>query len=272
VQWQERLVVLTEADRCENPIFLIGLHRSGSTLLRLYIDSHSRIACPPESFFFGPLKGFYESKATRDGMSALGYDLDTVRRRTAEFAGSFLEPHRISREKARWAEKTPSYGFYLDFMHELWPDAQYVMIYRHPFDIMASLLRLGWDFMKYDQDPFLNVAKYCRAHLDAQLAFTDEHPGKTVDVRYEDLTREPEPVLRQMFEFLHEPWEEQVLRYYEQPHDMGIGDPRAQQSKGVQASKRNWDTWTDSQIAAATEVLNPVMQRLAYPTSATVDY
>jgi hypothetical protein len=53
----------------------------------------------------------------------------------------YFETYRQSKGKRRWADKTPHYVMCLDFVEELYgPSCQYLMIYRHPFDVAESLL------------------------------------------------------------------------------------------------------------------------------------
>ena len=103
----KRIVVASETrPRTEKPIFIIGVHRSGTTLVRLILDSHSRIACPPESFFLLSLQLFFGNEKTMEGLKAMGFPREQVVDRLREFTSHFFEGYVASRGKSRWADKT----------------------------------------------------------------------------------------------------------------------------------------------------------------------
>src|SRR5689334_19471746 len=111
----------TDAPRSRNaPIFIVGCQRSGTTLLRLMLDSHSAIACGPETRFlraFEPITGDEWDRISRFGQPR-EYWLEKI----ADFFGSFQEEYARSRGKRRWADKSPLYALHLDFILELFPD------------------------------------------------------------------------------------------------------------------------------------------------------
>ena len=109
--------------------------------------------------------------------------------------------------KRRWGEKTPLHTWHLDDMAGLFPDAQFVGVVRHPFGSIASnmsrfsskLARAAWQWAQSSKE------------LAAQAA---RRPDRFVIVRYEDLVRRPEPVLRELLDWLGEPWSPLVLEHH----------------------------------------------------------
>lgn len=262
---RSQLIVMDPSQGCANPVFIIGQHRSGTTLLRQIIDSHSHIACPPETYFIEYLAQATQHRNYFIGLEQMGFSRDEAMKALARHISAYFDAYRISKNKPRWADKTPSYLTCLPFIEELFgPGSQYVMIYRHPLDTLNSLMSKGWRLANEHDDPFINSAIYIRKGLEAQLAFQNQHPGRCFEIRYEDLTTNPEPILRRMFDFLGESWEDQVLRFNEQKHDIGVGDAEAQMLRGFSPSINNWQSWPCELIDKATVELGPVIRSLGY--------
>jgi hypothetical protein len=242
-------VIVTPSERpaTEAPIFVIGVHRSGTTLLRLILDSHPRIACPPESFFLLPLRGLLDDAKALEGLAAMGFPREAVARRLGEFAGWFFEVYAASHGKPRWADKTPSYVRCLDFIEAAFgPRARYVLIYRHGLDSAASIARIP---SIHDADPhteacggdrFAGAARYWAEQTRAMRAFAAAHPERCFELRYEALATDPEPQIRRLLEFLGEPWDPRVLAFHELPHDHGMEDRKASRARGFDPSIGGW--------------------------------
>jgi hypothetical protein len=238
-----RVIVTPDSrPRGEAPFFLVGVHRSGTTLLRLIVDSHSRIACPPESFFLLPLAHVLEDAKAVEGFKAMGFAEDDVVGRLRDYASYFFEMYAGVHGKQRWADKTPSYIDCLDFIERLYgPECRYVLVFRHGLDAACSIAgvsprELGPHVAVCGGDLYAGAAHYWAAQCAKMLAFQRRHPERCLEVRYEALAQDPEPVLRRLFEFVGEAFEPEVLRFHEKPHDRWIGleDRKASQSRGFE--------------------------------------
>src|SRR3972149_1003052 len=110
------------------PIFVIGSPRSGTTLVRLILDSHPRISCGEETHFLRDL----ESIVGRHWplISTYGFDQEWWLRRIAGLYEGFQAAVLARSGKARWAEKGPTYTLHLDFIERLFPDPVYVHLVR----------------------------------------------------------------------------------------------------------------------------------------------
>jgi hypothetical protein len=209
----------------ERPIFIIGCARSGTTLVRLILDSHPRISAGAETKFLPELGAMVE-RARIEGKFDVSraYVLELMR----GFYGRLQGDYMIRRGKRRWAEKTPGYTMHLPLIEELYPTAQYVHVIRDGRDVVAShrdrwgyRTALGTGLRKWPA--YITVARRFARGLP---------PDRYHEMRYEDLVREPEQTARELFAFLGEPWDPQVLAYDLSAHsDMD-------QVAGLQAERR----------------------------------
>jgi hypothetical protein len=197
----------------DRPIFLVGCQRSGTTLLRLVLDSHSRISCGPETRFLPDLRRIVDRDWPR--LARFGFPREDWLRRIADFFGGVHADYARGRGKERWADKTPLYALSLDFVTEVFPDAQIVHLIRDGRDVVVShRKRFGyWSAVKC----VVKWPRYIRTARGAGRALPE---GRYLEVRYEDAVREPEKTLRTLFDFLGEDWEEGVLEYADRPHDV----------------------------------------------------
>jgi hypothetical protein len=195
------------------PIFLVGCQRSGTTMLRLVLDSHSRLSCGPETRFLPDLRRLVDRDWER--LSRFGFPREDWLRRIAEFFGGIHADYAASRGKVRWADKTPLYALSLDFVTEVFPDAQIVHLIRDGRDVVVShRKRFGyWSAVKC-------VVKWPRYIHTARRFGAALPPDRYYELRYEDVVADPEKALRALFEFLGEPWEDGVLDYATKPHDV----------------------------------------------------
>ncbi len=268
-----RVIAAPERVRsAEPPIFVVGVHRSGTTLLRLILDSHSRIACPPESFFVAPLSSLLEDPKAMEGLEAMGFDETHVLGKLRETASYFFETYAATHGKARWADKTPSYVNCLDTLERLYgPECRYLLLFRHGLDAACSIAEMpNRDLEPYVEacqgDRYAAAARYWSAQCEKMLAFKARHPERCLELRYEELTSEPEARVPEIFEFLGEAWEPAVLRFHEQSHDtwMGLQDEKAARSKGFEPNTERWRTQPADVVARMLHEAKPMVERLGY--------
>jgi len=193
------------------PVFVICTLRSGSTLLRVLLDSHSQIRSPHELHLRYVSVNFDQKWAERS-MKELGLD-----ERRAEYLlwDRLLHRELTASRKSIIADKTPNNVFIVDRLREAWPDARFIFLLRHPGAIARSR-------QKYKGD---GADELIIKYVEALEAARQTYDGHTV--RYEDLTAHPERELRKICDFLGVPFEPGMIDYGAQDHGRyksGLGD------------------------------------------------
>jgi hypothetical protein len=197
------------------PTFVLSTVRSGSTLVRVILDSHSQICAPHELHLRDIRVEIKEGHPTK-ALGELGLD---ERRLQYLLWDRILHRELAGSGKTHLVNKTPSDVHIVDRIAECWPDARFMFLLRHPLAIARSRA----DARKRDT-PERNlevVLRYATALEKARGAYD----GLTV--RYEDLTHDPTGVTQELCTFLGVPWEEGMLSYGEQDHGKfraGLGD------------------------------------------------
>jgi sulfotransferase family protein len=206
----------------KDPVFIFSAPRSGSTLLRAILGSHSGFYAPPE-LPLAQLEVRADTqwiKASMDGLQLTVDDLehmlwDRVLAESLQRSG-----------KPRLVVKTPSNVLIWDRIAACWPDAKFVYLLRHPAAVVASLhasFNPEWHPGK-DGSVDESVAKVVR-YMTALEQAREAREGCTV--RYEELTTAPDTVVRGLCEFLGVPFEPTMLDYGRFDHDgftAGLGD------------------------------------------------
>ncbi len=195
------------------PIFIVGCQRSGTTLVRLMLDSHGNISCGPETRFLADL-----AKVTTDNWQRLahyGYPKQYWHQSMAQFFDGIQSEYAAGRGKTRWADKTPRYALSLDFIDELFPTCRVVHVVRDGRDVVASHRhRFGYVAAVKAAEKWPRYIKAAR-ETGARLS-----PERYHELRYERLVEDPEATMRALLEFLGEPWDDAVLHHEDFPHDV----------------------------------------------------
>jgi hypothetical protein len=201
----------------ERPTFILCTLRSGSTLLRVLLNSHSQIHAPHE-LHLRYVDVSFERKWAERSMKELGLD----ERALEHLLWDRILHREVSASGKRLVvDKTPNNVFVADRLKEAWPDARFVFLLRHPASIFRSRQAYKADDEDVQEDNIALIKRYCEA-LDRAR---EKHEGHTV--RYEELTADPAKATQGLCAFLDVPWEPQMLEYGEQDHGrfkVGLGD------------------------------------------------
>jgi Sulfotransferase family len=254
------------------PIFIIGCQRSGTSLLRRIMDSHSRIACPPESKFILPLIQILRDRQAMRGLDSLGYPRAEVAGSLAAFISGFFEQYASAQGKSRWADKTPNYVNCLDELWELFgPDARFVLIIRHGMDTAYSLADPGRSYRALARfvdlaggDVPLAAGTFWKDQNEKIEAFRTAHPEACIRIRYEDLTRNPSDTLQPIFGFVGEPWEPEVIDFNRHPHHAGIEDPETRRRHVITPNSGRHTEWPEAVQRKVRAACEPMLAALGY--------
>lgn len=216
------------------PFFIVGADRSGTTLLRLYLNAHSRLAVPSESWFlidllaaFGPralLRGADLDRAVsivtqhqrfRDGWHVDGPALRALLAAAepltlAGFCDRLYRLETGSADDVAWGDKTPEYVEHLGDLGHCFPDGRFIHLIRDGRDVYLSLARRRWSDRGYTPHELGRYWSRCvRAAADARSRL---EPGRFLQVRYEDLVLDTVPTLQRITAFLGVAFEPRMLR------------------------------------------------------------
>jgi hypothetical protein len=261
------------------PVFLVGCHRSGTTLMRYLLDSHPNLACPPESKFVAGLEAFLGYPQVLTGLAQLGVSGDQVLDALGRLARSFLDSYAEQQGKQRWIDKTPNYYRLLPLIDRLFgSETRYLFITRHPFDTIDSLERFPFFMMDEPEDPDVASAlkRYGRTRegwgqywcevYEAIATFGSAHANRCLMFKYEELVCAPDAVVSRALRFIgEEPTPDLVAAAFRRSHTWGYGDWKVRESLGVhQTSIGKWHAWADAELDALWAITAPVAKRLGY--------
>src|SRR5438874_698345 len=236
-------------DRC--PAFVLGAPRSGTTLVRWILDTHSRIHCPGETRFLLALRDFYESPHTVPNLIALGISEARLIAHLRTLVLAIMGELTAKAGKSRWAEKTPYYSILPNFIHTLFDgDCKFIIVVRHALDVALSMLdaldEKMWSpglRMVHETDlqlgltdiPLLRAARIWSSYCEHLNAFRHLYPDCCFVVHYEKLVAHPERVASQVFEFIGEKLEPGLLEsVFRTDHGAGLGDPKIKGKRSIE--------------------------------------
>lgn len=216
--------IMQQSDR---PIFVVGCPRSGTTLFRVMLHAHPRIALPPENQYVMPayhrrarFKNLSEQKNRQrladwitqrpdGGFHYLQLDGEKVAREIVDGAttlgtalGIPFRAYAQKFDKERWGDKRPAYYGFMDELDHMFPDAQFIHVVRDGRAAVASF-KAKMAVPRSD-DGIRGIATWIRAVDAARASGAKLGPQRYFEVRYEDFIADAEREMRAVCAFLGE--------------------------------------------------------------------
>jgi protein-tyrosine sulfotransferase len=271
--------------RREWPVFIIGCHRSGTTLARYILDALPDVSCPPESKFIAGLEAFVNYPQALHGLGSLGVTTDDIFDELRAFVVRVFDRYAQQRQKRRWIDKTPNYYRLLPFIDRIFNGrVLYLCMVRHPLDTVESLRAAEAFNIERPEDPDIaqavrqyGTSRAAWAHywltVNARLSvFVQNQRDRCHIFRYEDLVLRPEDVVPNLLRFIECDIPDDILRRaFTESHTAGYGDWKIRHAQGVYRTQLDkWRRWPDQEVGSLWEIVGQLAIELGYdkPTDA----
>jgi tetratricopeptide (TPR) repeat protein len=200
-----------------DPIFIVGLPRSGSTLLEQILASHSQVEGTRE---LPDIPGFSLELGASDRPGPPAYPASIARLDRAQlraFADRYLEQTRAHRVlgRPRFIDKMPSNFLHVGLIHLLLPNAKIIDSRRAPLACCFANFKQHFQSGAWFTYDLSDLGRYYRGYVRLMNHFDSVLPGRVHRVQYEDLVADLEGEVRRLLAYCGLPFEEQCLRFYE---------------------------------------------------------
>ncbi len=200
----------------EQPVFIVGMPRSGTTLVERMLSGHSHLVSLGEFTEFPRLYGIrLQEQFSRDTSrtpSEASLDIDF-----AELGQAYCRAAReLAGEAPVFVDKLPYNFLYSGYILAALPNARIIHLTRHPLDTCYAVYKtlfFGAYSFSYDLDELADYYISYHRHIAHWRAVL---PGGLLDVSYEALVHEPEAQLRRIIDWCGLPWEASVLDFHRQ--------------------------------------------------------
>jgi tetratricopeptide (TPR) repeat protein len=244
-------------DPSHEPIFIIGMPRSGTTLVERIVSSH------PDVYSAGELQNFGAVLKRLSGSTTFPMiDLDTIARTGnldwVKLGSDYLASTRpATSQRPRFIDKLPHNFLYAGHIAHALPNARIICLRRDPIDTCLSNFRqlfsqlsplYGYSFDLLDTGRYFALFDRLMAHWRRVL------PGRILEVEYESLVDAQEEHTRRLLDFCGLPWDERCLQF--EKNDAPVNTASAVQVRApmYRTAIRRWKKYED-QLSPLFEVL-----------------
>ncbi len=244
-----------------DPIFIVGLPRSGSTLIEQILASHTDVdgthELPDLPRVLRTINQWQiQGKGYPDALKML--DQEQVR----ELGEQYLEStQRYRQGAARFTDKMPNNFAMVGLLALILPNAKIVNARRHPLDsCMGSYKQLFYRGQSFTYD-LVELGEY---YLEYQRLMDHWHallPGRILDVHYENMVADQENETRRLIEYCDLPWQERCLRFYETDRAVNTASSEQVRQPIYSKSINSWRRF-ETELAPLIEVLEPLLLKL----------
>ena len=246
------------------PVFIVGLPRSGSTLIEQILSSHSMVDGTHELRELGmtvksdPRLGGFNPRYPKSLA-----DIDPERLR--HLGGEYLRRTRRYRgERPFFTDKNPNNFVHVGLLHLILPNAKIIDAKRHPLDsCLGSYKQLFAQGQPFSYD-LVELGEY---YLEYQRLMDHWHevlPGKVLEVRYEEVVADLEGQVRRILDHCGLPWEDGCLRFHETERAVKSASSEQVRQPIYSTSVNTWRHY-ERHLGPLIEVLEPLLRELPDP-------
>ncbi|MCH9695409.1 MAG: sulfotransferase [Gammaproteobacteria bacterium] len=249
-------------DDSNAPILIVGLPRSGSTLIEQILASHPQVEGTHELPDLGRVARMIGTQ--RDDQKSYPSVISHLDdHEFAELGRDYLQRTTKYRLEGlpRFTDKLPNNFVHVGFLHLILPNAKIINARRHPLDSclgsFKQLFARGQPFT-YDQfelGEFYMQYQQLMDHWHAVL------PGKVLDVQYENVVDDLETEVRRILEYCDLPWDDACLRFWETDRAVKTASSEQVRKPIYASSKHLWRNY-ESHLQPLIEVLEPLLAEL----------
>ncbi len=243
------------------PIFIVGLPRSGSTLIEQILSSHSMVDGTHElrdlaltirsnRRMSGPGARYPTSVANidEDGFKSLGSE-------------SIERTRRHRGDRPFFTDKNPNNHVHVGFLHLILPNAKIINARRHPIDsCFGSYKQLFAQGQPFSYD-LVELGEHYLQYQRLMDHWHDVLPGKVLDVQYEEVVADLEGQVRRILEYCNLGWEESCLRFHETSRPVKSASSEQVRRPIYSSAVNTWRHY-EPHLGALIEVLEPLLAKL----------
>lgn len=199
-----------------DPIFIVGLPRSGSTLIEQILASHSMVEGTAELPFLGKIAGSM-GRYRADGVRFPAAINDFRKQDWLAYGKQYMETsaaHRIL-DTPYFTDKLPNNFPLIGLIHLILPNAKIINARRHPIDCCLGNYKQLWGKGQHFTYDVFELAEYYKEYHKIMTHWHSVLPDKVLDVHYEETVLDLESQVRKILEYCGLPFEDQCLRFYE---------------------------------------------------------
>jgi tetratricopeptide (TPR) repeat protein len=244
------------------PIFIVGLPRSGSTLIEQILASHPEVEGTHELPDLGRVaRSTATSRQDRKTYPAV---LTALGRAELEALGSdYLERtnrHRLE-GTPRFTDKMPNNFAHIGLLNLILPNAKIVNAKRHPLDsCLGSYKQLFARGQPFTYDLF-DLGEFYYEYARLMRHWHEVLPGKVLDVQYEEVVDDLEAQVRRLLDFCELPWNDACVKFYKSDRAVKTASSEQVRSPIYETAKHRWRNY-EEELQPLIEILEPVLQDL----------
>lgn len=201
--------------RCELPVFIIGMPRSGTTLVEQILASHPKVFGAGEPAHLNTVAATIQRPGTGEPVHVS--DLSKLTSKVIDQAGrdyiKLIAPGAGS--ASRITDKMPANFVHLGLISAIFPHAKIIHTTRDPLDTCLSCHFQSWSGLFPWTNNLEHIGAYYRDYRRLMEHWTRVLAMPILEVPYEALTRDQESWTRRMIEFIGLPWDDRCLKFYE---------------------------------------------------------
>ncbi|MFB3100722.1 MAG: sulfotransferase, partial [Gammaproteobacteria bacterium] len=244
-----------------SPIFIIGLPRSGSTLIEQILASHSLVEGTSEL----PYVTRITKSLNRNRADGINYPKAVAELYDRHFVAmgqdyiNFCQMHRTE-GKQHFIDKNPNNFPAVGFIHLTLPNAKIIDARRHPMDACFSCYRQlfakGQPFT-YD---LTDIGEYYLQYRRMMDYWHEVLPGRVLTVQYEEVVTDFENQVRRLLEYCGLPFEEGCLNYYDTDRPVRTASSEQVRQPIYTQSLGRW-RYYEQHLDELKEILDPLLPR-----------
>jgi tetratricopeptide (TPR) repeat protein len=249
-------------DPDDAPIFIVGLPRSGSTLIEQILASHPDVEGTHELPDLGRVARATGARRT-DRQKYPAVIPSLTPEDLAGLGADYIERTRRHRHAGtpRFTDKMPNNFAHVGLLSLILPNAKIINAKRHPLDsCFGSFKQLFARGQPFTYDLF-ELGEFYFEYDRLMKHWHEVLPGKVLDVQYEEVVDDLETQVRRMLDFCGLPWDDACLRYYESDRAVKTASSEQVRKPIYATSKHRWRNY-EQELAPLIEILEPVLRGL----------
>lgn len=238
------------------PVFVVGMPRSGTTLVETILGSHPKIYPAGELNEFRNISRYFAIQTGKPYPHWLEYadhaHLRSIGMQHIETLQS-LDPHA-----ARITDKMPQNFFYIGLIRSLYPKARIIHVKRNPVDTCLSIFFQSFNLRAHPYAHSLREAGlYYKEYEKLMCHWRKVISDPFLEIRYEDIVDNPEHVSRRLIDFADLPWDDRCLHFHEAERTVKTASSWQVRQPIYKTSKERWRRYERH--------LHPLLEALGVP-------